>query len=43
MSTSQVQDARARAAVPALAEAPLQCLMFLPGEEACALDIRALR
>jgi purine-binding chemotaxis protein CheW len=43
MSTTQPLQARSTAPVVAAAEPPLQCLTFLLGEEAFALDIRSVR
>ena len=43
MDVVRTDDGRARAAGPAPTELPLQCLLFLLGEEAFALDISSVR
>ena len=43
MQFTQTPDPRARGAGPVPADASLQCLLFLLGEEAFALDIRSVR
>ena len=43
MDVVRTDDGRARATGPAPTELPLQCLLFLLGEEAFALDISSVR
>ena len=43
MNVVRTDEGRARAAGPVLTELPLQCLLFLLGEEAFALDISSVR